>query len=260
MVSIIIPIYNQERYLRKCVNSCLNQTYRDIEIILVNDASTDRSLEICEAYLKQDSRIRLIDKKTNEGVEKARFSGLEIARGEYITFLDSDDWFLDSDIILKAHTTAIKHNSDVVEMGMVRCFENGGWIKRKMHRSYSGCLIQPELYNEYFLSYFGKNILNVNMCGKIYRSSIIKEANILPFGLTMGEDEAFNLCLFPYIAIYTVLSDFGYAYRWGGITSQYNSHFYPDLLNFYKFRRKFLIEHPHPSALDYLKIELKMFF
>lgn len=257
MVSIIIPIYNQERYLRKCENSCLNQTYRDIEIILVNDASTDRSLEICEAYLKQDSRIRLIDKKTNEGVEKARFSGLKIARGEFITFVDSDDWLCNTKSIESMVYHSRKYNADYVEIGtrrrMMPIFpfrETKGFIQLID-------ITEPKLFEEYFVSFFGKNILSVSVWGKLYRKSVLNPSNIMPLGLSMAEDEALNLRIFPHLKRICILSDIGYAYRWGGMTTKYNPHFYPDLLKFYKFRRNFLIEHPHPAALDYLKIELK---
>lgn len=256
MVSIIIPIYNQERYLRKCVNSCLNQTYRDIEIILVNDASTDRSLEICEAYLKQDSRIRLVNKKMNEGLEKARRSGLHEAKGDYVFFVDSDDWLCNKDCIQKLMTASLKTDSDYVEIGMKRSFDSFGLVSRKSKPAIIGILTQPKLFEEYYLSFFGKNLLSVNTWGKLYKRDILNPA-VLPLGITMAEDEALNLRIFPHLKRICILSDIGYAYRWGGMTTKYNPHFYPDMLKFYKFRRNFLIEHPHPAALDYLKIELK---
>ncbi len=76
-ISVIIPVYNTAKYLQKCIESVLNQTYKDFEIILVNDASTDNSLEICQQYAAKFSNIRLINKPINEGVDKARFSALE---------------------------------------------------------------------------------------------------------------------------------------------------------------------------------------
>ena len=91
MVSIIIPIFNTAKYLRKCVDSVLGQTYKDIECVLVNDGSTDGSIVLCQEYLNKDKRVVLID-KSNEGVDKARFDGLFKAKGEYVMFVDSDDW------------------------------------------------------------------------------------------------------------------------------------------------------------------------
>ena len=91
MISVIIPIYNVEKYLTKCIESVINQTYKNLEIILVNDGSTDNSKEIIDKYSSIDSRIKVINKK-NGGLSDARNVGIELAKGEYITFLDSDDW------------------------------------------------------------------------------------------------------------------------------------------------------------------------
>ena len=90
-VSIIVPIYNVEKYLKKCVNSIINQTYKSLEIILVDDGSPDRSGALCDRLAEKDSRIRVIH-KANGGVSTARNAGIEAATGEYICFVDSDDW------------------------------------------------------------------------------------------------------------------------------------------------------------------------
>ena len=91
LISIIVPVYNAERTLHRCVTSLMEQSYPNIEILLVNDGSKDASLEMCRGYEQQDSRIRVID-KPNGGVSSARNAGLDVARGEYIMFCDSDDW------------------------------------------------------------------------------------------------------------------------------------------------------------------------
>ena len=91
MISIIIPVYNTSKYLHRCLDSILNQTFCDFELILINDGSTDNSLEILREYEAKDSRIVVID-KPNEGVSSARNQGIEIAQGEYIMFCDSDDY------------------------------------------------------------------------------------------------------------------------------------------------------------------------
>jgi glycosyltransferase involved in cell wall biosynthesis len=91
LVSIIVPVYNTAYYLPKCIKSMLNQTYHNIEIILVDDGSTDKSATICDKYAKRDKRIRVIHKK-NGGVSSARNTGIENATGRYIMFVDSDDW------------------------------------------------------------------------------------------------------------------------------------------------------------------------
>ena len=91
LVSIIVPIYNTEKYLERCIDSLINQTYKNIEIILINDGSTDNSINILKKYKKIDTRIKIIDKK-NEGPNIARKTGLENADGNYIMFVDSDDY------------------------------------------------------------------------------------------------------------------------------------------------------------------------
>jgi len=90
MISVIVPVYNVEKYLEECLDSIQNQTYSDIEVILVNDGSTDKSKEICGKYCKQDNRFQLLNQE-NQGLSAARNKGVEISTGEYIVFVDSDD-------------------------------------------------------------------------------------------------------------------------------------------------------------------------
>ncbi len=89
-ISIIVPVYNVEKYLKECIESILSQTYKNIEIILIDDGSTDNSGKICDEYLKKDSRVKVIHKE-NGGLSDARNTGIEIASGKYIGFVDSDD-------------------------------------------------------------------------------------------------------------------------------------------------------------------------
>ncbi len=91
MISIIVPVYKDEPYLRQCVDSILNQTYRDIEVLLIDDGSPDRCGEICDEFAKKDQRIRVFHTE-NKGLSAARNLGLREAKGEYIGFVDSDDW------------------------------------------------------------------------------------------------------------------------------------------------------------------------
>ena len=91
LISVIIPVYNAEKFLKSCLDSVVNQTYKNLEIILVDDGSKDNSLEICKQYEKKDKRIKLICKK-NGGAASARNLALTIAKGDYITFVDSDDF------------------------------------------------------------------------------------------------------------------------------------------------------------------------
>ena len=121
-VSVIIPVYNVEKYLAQCLDSVINQTYKNLEIICVNDGSTDRSLAILEQYAKRDNRIKIVSQK-NAGLNGARNTGLRNATGAYITFLDSDDW-IDADWVEKAKEAAVVNNADMVKSGYLHYFED----------------------------------------------------------------------------------------------------------------------------------------
>ena len=114
-VSILIPIYNVEKYLPRCLDSLLNQTLTDIEIICVNDGSIDNSLKLLKQYQAQDNRIIIVDKK-NGGLPSARNAGLDRARGEYVGFVDSDD-YVEPSMFETLYKTAKKENSEVVICG-----------------------------------------------------------------------------------------------------------------------------------------------
>ena len=114
-ISIIIPVYNVQDYLAMCLDSVCYQSMKDIEIICVNDGSTDNSLAVLHAYKRRDKRIIIIDKE-NEGSGVARNTGLKIARGEYVYFVDGDDW-LEQDVLLKTSKKADETNADIVIFG-----------------------------------------------------------------------------------------------------------------------------------------------
>jgi glycosyltransferase involved in cell wall biosynthesis len=114
-LSIIVPIYNVEHYLAKCLESILNQNFQNYELILVNDGSTDGSKKICEFYADKDSRIIVVD-KINRGIGSARNCGLNIAKGDYITFVDSDDWLVDN-ALGEVMSAIINTNSDILIAG-----------------------------------------------------------------------------------------------------------------------------------------------
>lgn len=111
LISVIVPVYNVEKYLNRCIDSILNQTFKQIEIILVNDGSTDNSGDICDEYAKLDNRIIVIHKKNN-GVSSARNRGIDVATGNWITFLDSDD-YIEKEMYETLYKTAIKEEVDV---------------------------------------------------------------------------------------------------------------------------------------------------
>lgn len=127
-ISVIVPIYNVEQYLRKCIDSIINQTYKNLEIILVDDGSTDASGEICNKYEQQDERIRVIHKK-NGGAADARNKGLEVMTGKFVSFVDSDDW-IEYNFYENMIEQAIKYNADIVVSNYNYVSDNGDIICR----------------------------------------------------------------------------------------------------------------------------------
>ena len=111
LISIIVPIYNVEKYLRQCLDSIMNQTYRNFECLLINDGSSDNSEDICREYVSKDSRFRYFEKE-NGGVSSARNLGIEHSKGEYITFIDSDDW-VDSDYLEVLYNSLVDERADI---------------------------------------------------------------------------------------------------------------------------------------------------
>lgn len=128
MVSVIVPVYKVEQYLEKCVNSIREQTYKNIEIILVDDGSPDKSGEICDNFSKEDSRIKVIHKK-NGGLSDARNVGIKQASGEYLLFVDSDDW-IHKDTVMKTVQSAEKNKADIVLFDFISIEESTGRERR----------------------------------------------------------------------------------------------------------------------------------
>lgn len=145
-ISVIVPVYNSEKYLKRCIDSILNQTYKAIELILVDDGSPDNCGKICDEYAKKDKRVRVIH-KTNAGVSAARNSGLEIALGNYATFVDSDDYIepeMYSNMMEKVH----QYNCDVVMCDCIKDFTDHSEIYT--HDIRAGFYDKEQLVNEYY--------------------------------------------------------------------------------------------------------------
>ena len=124
LVSVIIPIYNVEQYIEKCLDSVINQTYKDLEIICVNDCSPDNSAQILLEYAQRDTRIKIVNREKNGGLSAARNTGLDEAKGEYVYFIDSDDW-IDLDYIEKMVSAITFSKTDVVvNTNVIQEFEN----------------------------------------------------------------------------------------------------------------------------------------
>ena len=179
-VSLIIPVYNIELYLKRCLDSILNQRYKNLEIILINDGSTDGSLKLCQEYQKKDSRIILIDKK-NEGVSSARNKGLEIASGDYIGFIDSDDW-IDIDMIETLVNSIEKYRCDI-SISSIYINNDSYSTKDKITKlNKEKCIkLCLELENP---------VLMAGVCNKLFKSHLIRNMKF-DVDLHIGEDMLF---------------------------------------------------------------------
>lgn len=165
MISIIVPVYNVEKYLNRCVDSIINQTYKNLEIILVDDGSTDNSGLLCDILRKSDARIKVIHKE-NGGLSSARNAGIAIAAGEYIGFVDSDDW-IDIDMYECLISAIEETKSEVAVTGICRIYDNG-YFKNQYTKKHT------EVYRgiEIVAEYLKQNSFSTAACDKLYRREL----------------------------------------------------------------------------------------
>jgi len=217
LISVIVPVYNIENYIHKCIDSICNQTYKNLEIILVNDGSTDKSGIICDEFANRDKRIKVIH-KNNGGLSDARNIGIKIAGGEFISFVDGDDY-----LCLTAYeeliTEANKSNSDIVIFQYMYDFENAK-IQSKMYFSEKECnMSNIQALKILFTTNEQGGIVAWN---KLYRKKIFIENNIeFPYG-KLHEDYATTYKTFYYCnkISYYPKALYYYVQREGSITKQ----------------------------------------
>ncbi len=169
LFSIIVPIYSVEKYLSKCIESVLNQSFNDFELILVDDGSPDNSGLICDEYAKKDNRIHVIHKK-NGGVSDARNAGISIAKGEFIWFLDSDDYMAETSMDSVAETIIINHNLDMLTCAHINDYSDGN--AELISLPYNSSVISMDR-NEFLFKLYKSNGAYWAPWKNIYRRSII---------------------------------------------------------------------------------------
>lgn len=262
-ISIVIPVYNVEMYLEECINSVTQQTYKNLEIILVDDGSTDNSGELCDKFQKSDSRIKAIHKK-NEGLGLSRNVGLANVSGEYVTFLDSDD-YLDLSTIENLFKKIQLYGVDVCKSGFKRV-DNSHSITSV--RKYSDELFEKDDAKFKMLPRMigsapdKKDSFEMNVCGTLYKTSIITEHNIkFPSERELiSEDMIFNIDYMQYAKGACTTSFVGYYYRTNinSLTRSYKKDRFDKSKYFYNFVKDKLIK----LGYDYETIERlqRMFF
>lgn len=217
LVTIIIPIYNAEKYIARCVSSCLEQEYTNIELLLINDGSKDASGRICDEFAKGDSRVHVIHKE-NSGVSDTRNLGIREAKGEYLQFMDADDW-ITSDATKLLVKNAVEHDCDMVIADFYRVSGEKKSVKGAIDEE---GLITRNQFAEYMMEnpsdfYYGV------LWNKLYRTSIIKEQQIfMDQTLSWCEDFLFNLEYLRFVKTVYVLQSpiYYYVKTKGSLVSQ----------------------------------------
>ena len=179
-ITVIVPIYNAGQYLEKCIDSIINQTYTNLEIILVNDGSTDNSGAICDEYAKKDSRIKVIHKE-NGGLSSARNAGLDIASGEYVSFVDSDDW-IEKDMLEVLYNACTSNDAELSCGGRYDVYPKSTIVG--LCPKNDECISVIEMIKKLFLAVE----CDCSVCDKLFKRSLFDEIHF-PLG-QINEDEA----------------------------------------------------------------------
>ncbi len=236
LLSIIIPVYNLELYIERCLNSLINQISENVEIIIVNDGSTDKSAKICEKYCSKYPYIKYIY-QNNAGVSNARNNGLKLAKGKYIEFVDGDDYLLPNSI--PAILNKIKlNNPDIIVGDYIKFYDEVDFIKEKKLDTNIILNIENSSYPENIINLTNNNLFNSSLWCNIFRLDIINKNNIR-FIETVKYTEDLDFCLkaFFYCKKVNVLTNKIYAYRQarnGSATSTISEKRVVDNLNFVK--------------------------
>lgn len=236
-ISVIVPVYNVEEKIKRCLESLKRQRFYDFEVVLIDDGSTDKSGEICEKYAGIDDRFIVIHQK-NQGVSVARNTGISIANGKYITFVDSDD-YVSSDFLHNLYAAISSNNADIAMCNYYMLSLNKGNISMK-HGYSEGIVLEQDKIESVFLKHIKENDCTVgyfSLWNKIYRSNIIKENHIsLDTGMSFGEDMLFVMqCLkFCDKIAFTEKPLYYYEMTENGLFSRYRKSFLSDIMKCYR--------------------------
>ena len=258
LVSIIIPVYNTSKYLNMCLDSVVNQTYQKLQIILVDDGSTDSSPQLCDEWTKKDERIEVIH-KSNEGLGYTRNAGLNVARGEFVSFLDSDDT-IECDTVQECVKVLCEQKADACYYGRKTQLADGNTainynIPDKLIYS------KEEVKREFACRYFGSlpdrsglDYIQASACCGMYRRSIITYNHILfrSERECMSEDTFFNLDVCNYATkVIIIPKDFyNYTYNEQSLTRKYNEKKFEQMKNYYRLLQKYTLQYREIQDVD----------
>lgn len=221
LVSVIIPVFNKHKYLHKCLHSLLNQTYTNIEVIVVDDCSTDASFAKAKRLLEDTQEAILVRNDTNKGLLKSRYVGISKAHGVYTAFMDADDW-MEARAIETMVEAMTEFKADLVQLRN-RQRMRGVAVKYQEHfdPALASRLIDGNEFRS-LASYVGMDSYIYPSCwGKMYITSKLREATQIDFDQFWGEDQIFNIQYLRECRSMAFCDYVGYNYRWGGTTSAY---------------------------------------
>lgn len=239
-ISIVIPVYNVEKYLDRALKTVVNQTYRNIEIVIINDGSTDKSEDIILKYKENDERIIYIKQK-NTGLSEARNAALKKITGEYVFFFDSDD-FLELNIIEVLHNVIEKENADMAISGYYVYNE-----ENKVRHEINHINKETEIIDTKKVDFMKEQYINHkyenHVWDKLYKTSIIKENN-LNFKSQMIEDILFNMEIYPYLKkiVYIKQPLYNYCIRNTSITGKYNENLFDMYIKLFELLERYSVE------------------
>lgn len=261
-ISIIVPVYNVEKYLPKCLDSIVNQTYKNLEIICVNDESPDGSLKYLKIYAKTDNRIKIISQK-NQGLSGARNTGAKYVTGEYIMYVDSDDW-IELDTCENALNKALENSADVVLWNYVREFSNSS-VPKKLFNQEEIIFNRDDVKNLIHRRLFGlsKDELAVpenadsivTAWGKLYKSELIinNKIEFVDTKIIGTEDALFNIYVFGYVNKAVFINKCFNHYRKDNVSSLtkvYNNNLFSKWQVLYDIMKKYIQENNCEKAYD----------
>lgn len=263
MVSIIVPVYNTDKYLRQCIESVLRQTYKDWELLLIDDGSCDGSGTICDEYAASDDRIKVVH-KVNSGVSDTRNKGLDLAKGKYVIFLDSDDFWINNDILSIFVSKSEEENLDIIRANYIEFNDRIDNIHSNVSDKQVSLSEKRLSYIQYMKYIVGRNYLT---CVFMIKREAIGTLRFNTNRIFMEDAEIYMKLFNQNLRCMYINSDF-YAYRKhaSAVTVHYNLNKYFDAFNLSRLCydlalqtknddiREFLIEEGALNYIDYIKV------
>lgn len=256
IVSVIVPIYNVEKYLGKCVESIRGQTYENTQILLIDDGSTDSSGAMCDAFALEDCRIQVFHKE-NEGLGLTRNFGMKYATGDYVLFVDSDD-YIEKDSIARMLKEAVNQNADLVVEGYKKVSDDG---KVLFEEKYKYEIFEGSNVKNLFLPRMigscpeKKDSIFTTVCSKLYKRKIVLQSGVCFHSerKLQSEDLAYQLELVPFFSRVVVTSYAGYFYRTNNnsLTTVYKANRFEESKKVFRFVKKRMKELDLPKETQF---------